>query len=783
MHQYSKNVLRGIRKNWIQYTGAVLIIALAVTVFIGLYDYAQNLGENAFPYFREYDFADIFAVTEDVTEQELAELEKIPGVQSVFGRQSANVRLETGEDQFITLHLLAYAPDDPLNRIGISSEDGVIGSNEIYCSKAMQNKRQFENGEVLAVFCHGSRTELTYAGTAICPQYIYYVPGGDIQAPVDDLYAFAAVDRERLKQITGKNDEVNEIGIRLEPGADPGYVKMQVQNRLAAMGEVEDVCEQKDQDAYDTLSGEIDTYEMISYIIPILFLAGAAFMVYIILKKAIDSDRTIIGTLKAMGAADLEILKIYLTFSAVLGLAGSVIAMFAAYPIGNYLLVDSATYYSLPVVTYHFFPAPRIIGLIFGGGTGMLSAWLGVRDVVSIQPSESMRAAAPKTGKTVNLPDWMNKRLNSRQRIALKAIFRNPFRSVVIAFSVSFPIALISCSFSLMTYMNDSSDKMLQLQESGDYKLVLSDVQPFEMLRREILALDHVVDAEPAVSIDARLVYGNHSVACGLTAYEPRGGLLNAIDNRNRILMPSSDALFLDSLTAAKLGVREGDIVTVRDTRFSENDIRIPVGSVYDTYNETHGWLTMDTFCRVFDQDPVANVAFCSVEQDHGTDFLAMLKGAANIDYIVDNERTLKEYRVMNAPVIVIAYLVAAFAVLSGGVMIYSIVSMNLRERKTEFGTMMVLGMRRGEIMELILLEQMFALIAGVLMTAGLIPLVKTVFEAAMSDDGFLCDIVIKASDYLMALTACAFMALLSIMSGYRDVIRTNLADVLKERS
>ena len=103
MHQYSKNVLRGIRKNWIQYTGAVLIIALAVTVFIGLYDYAQNLGENAFPYFREYDFADIFAVTEDVTEQELAELEKIPGVQSVFGRQSANVRLETGEDQFITL--------------------------------------------------------------------------------------------------------------------------------------------------------------------------------------------------------------------------------------------------------------------------------------------------------------------------------------------------------------------------------------------------------------------------------------------------------------------------------------------------------------------------------------------------------------------------------------------------------------------------------------------------------------------------------------------------------
>ena len=783
MNQYAKNVLRGFRKNWIQYVGAVLIISLAVTAFIGLYDYAQNLGGNAYPYFREYDFADIFAEAEGITERELADLYEISGVREVFGRQSANVRLETEENQIVTLHLLAYAPEDSMNRIGITSEDGSIGSAEIYLSRAMQNKRQFEKGQTIAVICQGLRTELTYAGTAICPQYIFYMPGSDIQAPVDDLYAFAAVDRERLKQITGKSDEVNEIGIRLEDGADPGYVREQVETLLGATGEVLDVSLQSKQAAYDTLTSEIETYEMISYIVPVLFLAGAAFMVYIILKKAIDSDRTIIGTMKAMGATDYEILKIYLLFSGAIGLVGSAIAMFGAYPIGNYLLVDSATYYSLPKVTYHFFPAPRIIGLFFGMGTGMLSAWLGVRDALSIQPSESMRAAAPKTGRSIVIPKRLNRRLNSRQRIALKAIFRNPFRSLVIAFSISFPIALVSCSFSLMTYMNDSSDKMLDLQEAGDFKLVLSESRPLESLRREILAVDYVTDAEPAESFNARLVFDNHSVSSGLVAYEPRGGLLNAIDHRNRILTPSSEGLFLDSKTAAKLGVEEGDLVTIQDTPFSREDIRIPVGSIYDTYSEMHGWMTMDTFCRTFGQEPLANIILLSVDRGHKSDFLAVIKEAANMDYVVDNARTLVEYRIMNAPVIVIAYLIAIFAIASGGVMIYSIISMNLRERKTEFGTMMVLGMRRGEIMELILWEQVIALITGLAMTAVLVPLVREVLEFAMEDDGFLCKLSVSPRDYLIALIGCVLMTVLSILSGYREVIRTNLTDVLKERS
>ncbi len=782
MRQYARNVLRGVRKNLLQYAGVVLIIALAVSIFIGLYDYARNLGENVFPYFEEYSFADIFADVDGITQKDLEDLTKVEGVGEIFGRQSADVRLDTGEKQIVTLHLLAYSPADSMNKMRIASDDGTMEGNEIFLSQAMQGKRHFEIGDTLAVIYKGTRTELSYAGMVNSPQYLFYVPSSDIQAPVDDLYAFAAVDADRLGQITGKSDAVNEIGIKVEPGVDPDSFVHVIEARLKEKGSVLSICARRDQDAYNTLTDEIDTYELVSMLIPVLFLIGAAFMVYIILKKAIDSDRTIIGTLKAMGARDSEILRIYMGLSFILGMMGTLIAYGISYPIGNSLLVDSATYYSLPHLSYHFFAVPRIIGMVFGVGTALLSTWLGVREVMSIQPSEAMRASQPRTGNVINLPGWIDKRLNGRQRIAIKAIFRNPLRSVAIAFSISFPIALISTALSLTTYMNDSSDKVLQIQEAGDYKLVLSSYVPYEDLRKEILALDHVVNAEPYATFPVTLRYGNVKVSNSICAYDPGGSLRNVMDNRNHILTPSSDALFVDSLTADKLGVEEGDCITIQENIFGGHEMNVPIGAIYDTYAESCAYLPMDAFCSLFGQEACANMVLCAVEKDHKEDFLVQLKDAVNLDYIVDNDRLLVAYWEMNVTLVVIAYVVALFAIVSGGVMIYSIISMNLRERKVEFGTMMVLGMRPREIMEMILVEQLVSLAGGVLMTAGLLPIIKYTFETAMGDDGFLCDLLIRPGDYLMSLTGCAVVTFISVIMGYREVLRVNLSDVLKER-
>ena len=42
-------------------------------------------------------------------------------------------------------------------------------------------------------------------------------------------------------------------------------------------------------------------------VIPVIFMAMSVFMLYIVLKKNIDNDRVLIGTMKAMGMKNIEL--------------------------------------------------------------------------------------------------------------------------------------------------------------------------------------------------------------------------------------------------------------------------------------------------------------------------------------------------------------------------------------------------------------------------------------------------------------------------------------------
>ena len=58
-------------------------------------------------------------------------------------------------------------------------------------------------------------------------------------------------------------------------------------------------------------------------------------------------------------------------------------------------------------------------------------------------------------------------------------------------------------------------------------------------------------------------------------------------------------------------------------------------------------------------------------------------------------------------------HMFAILAVASGGILIYNISMINIRERVTEFGTLMVLGESNREISRLLLFEQMAIFCSG----------------------------------------------------------------------
>ena len=118
----------------------------------------------------------------------------------------------------------------------------------------------------------------------------------------------------------------------------------------------------------------------------------------------------------------------------------------------------------------------------------------------------------------------------------------------------------------------------------------------------------------------------------------------------------------------------------------------------------------------------------------------------------------------------------------AGGVLIYNISMINIRERVTEFGTLKVLGQTEKEIGLMMLLEHMAAFFVGILMGfPGSIGL-KVLVEKIIVSDSYTIDLIVTPFAYIEAFVICLGIAALAFLTEMKFVKNISLTEVLKER-
>ena len=116
----------------------------------------------------------------------------------------------------------------------------------------------------------------------------------------------------------------NDLVFKLAPGIDYENVKDQLEDALKPYGLIS-IIPRADQTSHLLLSEELKSLEAMSTSLPIIFLAIAAMILYITLKRLIEQQRGQIGILKAFGYSTQEILTHYLSYSLVIALVGSIL--------------------------------------------------------------------------------------------------------------------------------------------------------------------------------------------------------------------------------------------------------------------------------------------------------------------------------------------------------------------------------------------------------------------------------------------------------------------------
>jgi len=856
VRQFRTHVFWLARKHWGSVAGSALIIAIGIFSMVSMFDTLLNLSGQVRSYYSRARLADVFCRVSGIGEDELARLTGLPGIAEASGRLSADLRLireepgggdakHAGPPPMVTVHLMSaggtlnlleFEPgqhqpedepgqhqpeDEPGQRL---QEDGPgqrlqedepgrsasrsfgeaqqPGDGEIFIGARMQKAYGFRKGETIRILSEGRSQRFTFAGTVSAPDYIYTVAPDGAMIPDGRTYDIAVVSDRAMESLLGTGRR-SELSFRLSPGTSFRDVRSLLADRLEKYG-LQELTERPDQGSVSMVEDEIHELITVGTLLPVIFLSISVFMLYTVLQKMIEQDRGVIGTMKAFGMTDRELLSAYLLEGAAAGIAGAALGCAAAGLLGRYMFAMYVDFFNLPEPVYHDYAVTRALGTALSLVTSCAAVLLGVRRIVTITPAMAMRRIAPESGGTPRFfrrgkrragehrPGEMERYLgrpggrghgNLMARLGFRSLFRNPFRGFLIALSVAFPFAMSSV---LLSYDGVVDDMIrTEFQEVEDYDLMLSlesEVSP-AAARRAGNALPEVLESDAVLVYPCEFLAGSSREYGALHGRSAEGGFWNIRDNSGRFYRPPEHGLILDRRIADKLHVRAGDEIELRSGALFSGRRRVRVEAVIEQMFGGGACLSLERFPELLGVSPAANRVLLRARPGELDPLVERLSGAGRITFLSEVRKTVDAYRDMFDSMSVMMNVFAALSAAAGCILISSILLMNLRERVTELMTLKVLGVSDRELGGMLLLEQTVLFFAGILMGIPGIAWIRGLLESMMKSESYTIRLPVSRTAVAEAFLVCLLMALFSWLRELSVIRRLQLTEALKERA
>lgn len=779
MGNFSKNVLRLAFRNKLSVLSSVLIIAIGIFVMVSMLDTLQNLAGQISEYYKETNMADIFVEVDGISEAELRMMTDIEGIAEADGRISEDIRLVCeGQKELSTVHLISYKEDARVN--AVTRTGNPVNENDIFVGMRMSGFYNFRDNEKIRLISKGDSVDFEYRGTMNAPDYIYSISGNGAMVPDGETYDVACIPLKRMEELTGKSDSYNELGFVLESGYSYDDVKYSLASSLGKYG-LKSMQPVKDQVSYEMVKGEMNELISTGVALPILFLLISIFMLYVVLKKMIDRDQVIIGSMKAFGFTNRELIVAYIIEGAFIGFIGAVIGAVLAYPFGKYMFDMYMDFFNLSETSYHIYWNTRIISLILALVTSISAVFLGVRSILKITPATAMKSKAPKTVRGLYVIR-SSERFNTMIKLGLRAVVRNPFRGFLIVLAVTFPFSLSSALFNFVPTVNNMVENQFSNIQSFDLMLSLDRFVSPENAMISGMQLNEVEKSEAICQLPIEISNENLTDFGILFAMPKDMSLWNIMDTQKKFYKPPDNGIILNQRIADKLNVGKGDTVKISGTGLTIEKVELPVT---DTISEIFGggcYISMDEFARVFNSAPSANKVLLDIEDSAYETVKNQINGTSRVMSIVDTSKIIESYKDIIKSMIYMTNFFAFLSIVAGIVLIYNISMINIKERFTEIGTLMVLGASTKEIGKMIMFEHGIYFVLGILLGIPGSFGMKKLIEYLVISDSYNITMLITPWSYILTFVICAAMILVAWQREMKLIEKIALTDILKER-
>ena len=763
-----------------------MVIAVGVAMQVMMTGLVTSLNDTRAAYYERYRLADVFAPATRAPDRLVTQLATIDGVATVESRVTGGALITLPALDRPVRAAAVSLPDlhDPrLN--GVYLTDGRMiesdHADEILLLQAFASAHSLRPGDRIDATMNGARRSFRIVGLAQAPEFLYTTAPGEM-IPDDARFGVIWMSRSALSAAYDMNGAFNEVLLSLSRGANEAAVLDAVDRILAPFGGF-GAYPVADQASNRFISEEISGMVAAAKGVPPIFLAVAAFLLYIVISRMVQSEREEIGLMKAFGYTNFEVGTVYFKLIMAIAVGGALAGCLLGIASGRALIQVYTAYFKFPFLVFSLDPVSFVTGVT----TSILAASVGglmvLRIVFALTPAAAMRPPAPTdysraAGMVRVLTSW----LDQPSRMVLRRITRQPGRMAGAMIGIACGMGLSVSMITIYAGFDETLDLTFNVVDRSDVTVAFTHATA-ESTIFALQRIPGVTFVEPMRAVPVVLRNGLRSHRGLINGLAPNPRLMRAIDADLADIVMPEHGIVLSSGLADILDLRAGDTVTVEVREGRQPVLDLPVTRVARSLLGSPAYMDMRALGRALREPNRVSGAYLTIDQARATAIYAALQDmpvVAGVSLKSDAEVAFET--VMNSGAGAMRYVMGAIAFIITFGIIYNAARIAYAERSRDLASLRVIGFTKGETAFVLLGE--LAVVTLVALPVGSVLGYYLSFGIAA---GFSTELYqIPASFDLESYGyAALFVIGAAMMSGWlvkRDIDRAELVSALKTR-
>ena len=553
-----------------------------------------------------------------------------------------------------------------------------------------------------------------------------------------------------------------------------------------------------DLTGYNSYSSNVGKVSALAKIFPVFFFVVALLVALTTMSRLIEEKRLQIGTLKALGYSNGQIIFEYMLFSISASVLGCILGFGVGFRIFPYAINSAySMMYTLPAISTPIrwdivaWVAPvTIVSILLAT---LWSCWSEFRSM----PAILMLPKSPAPGKRIWLEHigFIWRRMSFTHKVTARNLFRYKKRFIMTIIGVAGCSALLLTGFGIKDSVNDIIDKQYGQIDKYDLIFAMDEEDSLtndESLNQTINDKDIISEYLSVSQETGKVYYGKEKQEINIFVPQDTEKFADFTTLRTRSghdsIMLSDDSIVLTEKLCEEMGINIGDSVTLEDSE--GHQATITVSAITENYVSSYAYLTPKTYTACFSSEPEYTNLLCKLTAEENADSDTVLELA--------NEATSK---IMTSSHILYGRSVASLKdtfsdsiqsingviyvlIIAAGllciVVLYNLINVNICERRKELATLRVLGFYKSETQNYIFRETNILSFLGALVGLVLGIWLHSVVVKTIEVNHIMFGREIKPLSYIIALAISVVFTLLVDLIMKRPINKTDMVEAMK---